>query len=96
VSERLGHADIALTLNTYSHAIPALQETAASVVANLVLGATEWWTGGFPSDSGTGVCSPFAAAPPERASPASGTYSDRMNKPIEGWAVQGSNLRPWD
>ena len=41
VSERLGHADIALTLNTYSHAIPALQETAASVVANLVLGTTE-------------------------------------------------------
>lgn len=30
VSERLGHADIALTLNTYSHAIPALQETAAT------------------------------------------------------------------
>ena len=41
VSERLGHADIALTLNTYSRAIPALQETAASVVANLVIGATE-------------------------------------------------------
>lgn len=41
VSERLGHADIALTLNTYSHAIPALQETAAAIVANLVLGGTE-------------------------------------------------------
>jgi integrase len=41
VSERLGHADIALTLNTYSHAIPALQETAAILVANLVLGGTE-------------------------------------------------------
>ena len=41
VSERLGHADIALTLNTYSHAIPALQETAATIVANLVLGRTE-------------------------------------------------------
>jgi integrase len=41
VSERLGHADIALTLNTYSHAIPALQESAASVVANLVLGRIE-------------------------------------------------------
>ena len=38
VSERLGHADIALTLNTYSHAIPALQETAAKLVADLVLG----------------------------------------------------------
>jgi integrase len=37
VSERLGHADIALTLNVYSHAIPALQETAAALVAALVL-----------------------------------------------------------
>ena len=37
VSERLGHSDIALTLNVYSHAIPALQETAASLVASLVL-----------------------------------------------------------
>jgi integrase len=25
VSERLGHSDVSLTLNTYSHAIPALQ-----------------------------------------------------------------------
>ena len=41
VSERLGHADIALTLNTYSHAIPALQESAATVVADLVLGSSE-------------------------------------------------------
>jgi len=37
VSERLGHADIALTLNTYSHAIPALEETAANLIANLVI-----------------------------------------------------------
>ena len=37
VSERLGHSDIALTLNVYSHAIPALEETAASLVASLVL-----------------------------------------------------------
>ena len=37
VSERLGHADIALTLNVYSHAIPALQETAAVLVASLIL-----------------------------------------------------------
>jgi integrase len=37
VSERLGHADIALTLNVYSHAIPSLRETAAALVASLVL-----------------------------------------------------------
>jgi hypothetical protein len=37
VSERLGHASIAFTLDIYSHAIPALQEDAAAVVAALVL-----------------------------------------------------------
>jgi integrase len=36
VSERIGHADIALTLNTYSHAIPALQESAATLIAELI------------------------------------------------------------
>ena len=30
VSERLGHATIAITLDTYSHAIPAMQEEAAA------------------------------------------------------------------
>lgn len=36
VSERLGHSSIAITLDTYSHAIPALQEEAASAVAALI------------------------------------------------------------
>lgn len=36
VSERLGHASVAFTLDQYSHAIPALQETAADLVASLV------------------------------------------------------------
>ena len=36
VSERLGHASVTITLDTYSHAIPAMQETAASLVASLV------------------------------------------------------------
>ncbi len=35
VSERLGHSSIALTLDTYSHAIPALQEAAAEQIAAL-------------------------------------------------------------
>ena len=39
VSERLGHASIAITLDVYSHAIPALQEEAAEKVAALVFGA---------------------------------------------------------
>ena len=37
VSERLGHATVSITLDTYSHAIPALQEEAAERIAGLVL-----------------------------------------------------------
>ena len=36
VSERLGHATIAITLDTYSHAIPAMQEEVAALIAGLV------------------------------------------------------------
>ena len=36
VSERLGHATISITLDTYSHAIPAMQEEAAALIAELV------------------------------------------------------------
>ena len=37
VSERLGHASVAFTLDTYTDALPDMQETAASLVAALVL-----------------------------------------------------------
>jgi integrase len=37
VSERLGHANVAITLDTYSHAIPAMQEDAAAKVAALLV-----------------------------------------------------------
>jgi integrase len=40
VSERLGHATVSITLDTYSHAIPAMQEEAAVRIANLVLAAS--------------------------------------------------------
>jgi len=36
VSERLGHATISITLDTYSHAVPAMQEEAAALIAGLV------------------------------------------------------------
>ncbi len=36
VSERLGHASVAITLDVYSHAVPALEESAAGLVASLV------------------------------------------------------------
>jgi integrase len=36
VSERLGHATVSITLDTYSHTIPAMQEEAAALIAGLV------------------------------------------------------------
>ena len=38
VQERLGHATIATTLDTYSHVLPGLQQAAALSFDNLVLG----------------------------------------------------------
>lgn len=37
VSDRLGHSSTTVTLDTYSHVVPGLQEEAASVVASLFL-----------------------------------------------------------
>jgi integrase len=39
VSERLGHANIAITMDTYSHVLPGLDVQAAGQVARLILGA---------------------------------------------------------
>jgi integrase len=36
VSERPGHATVSITLDTYSHAIPAMQEEEAALIAELV------------------------------------------------------------
>jgi integrase len=36
VSERLGHATVSFTLDTYSHVMPGLQEDAAARVAALL------------------------------------------------------------
>src|SRR5215218_6799496 len=41
VSERLGHANIAITMDTYSHVLPGLDEQAAGQVARLILGAAD-------------------------------------------------------
>jgi integrase len=38
VSDRLGHSTVALTMDVYSHAIPAMEEEAASRIAALVTG----------------------------------------------------------
>ena len=41
ISQRLGHATIAITMDTYSHVIPGLDEQAAEKVARLILGDGE-------------------------------------------------------
>jgi integrase len=38
VSDRLGHASTAFTMDTYADALPAVEETAAAMVTSLVLG----------------------------------------------------------
>ncbi len=40
VQERLGHSTIAVTMNTYSHVVPALQEEAAERMDQLLGGAS--------------------------------------------------------
>jgi integrase len=40
VSEILGHANIGITLDTYSHAIPSMQEAAAETIGALVFGGS--------------------------------------------------------
>ncbi len=36
VQERLGHANIRITLDTYSHGLPDVQESAAELAASVV------------------------------------------------------------
>ena len=38
VSERLGHSSITVTLDTYSHVLPSMQQEAAEAIAALVHG----------------------------------------------------------
>jgi integrase len=63
VSERLGHANIAITMDTYSHVLPGLDAQAADTVARLILGPAESsadpaadkpLTGGHPAADGGG------------------------------------------
>jgi integrase len=38
ISERLGHASIVLTLDTYSHVLPTTQKTATDKIEKMMLG----------------------------------------------------------
>jgi integrase len=40
ISERLGHASIGITLDTYAHVLPSADEEAAHSLATLILGST--------------------------------------------------------
>lgn len=40
VSERLGHASVTLTLDTYSHVLPTMQEAASQKLENILFGKT--------------------------------------------------------
>jgi integrase len=40
VSERLGHANISITMDVYSHALPTMQREAAAQVAALIYGGS--------------------------------------------------------
>ena len=46
VSERLGHATIAITLDTYSHVLPDIQRDAAEAMDRLLTGRTDPVAGG--------------------------------------------------
>jgi integrase len=41
ISERLGHASVAFTLQTYGHVIPGMDRDAAATVADLIVGGTQ-------------------------------------------------------
>jgi len=53
ISERLGHASVAFTLQTYGHVIPGMDRDAAATVADLILSSTQ-------KGPGTLVPDPFA------------------------------------
>jgi integrase len=54
VSERLGHATVAVTMDIYSHVLPGLDREAADTVARLILG-------GGSTGSGASVNKPLAS-----------------------------------
>jgi integrase len=41
ISERLGHTNVAFTLQTYTHVIPGMDQAAANEIANLILGPAD-------------------------------------------------------
>jgi hypothetical protein len=66
VSECLGHASVAFTLQTYSHVIPGMDKDAAATVADLILTSTQKGSGTMvpdPSANKTADNGPQSDAP---------------------------------
>ena len=66
ISERLGHASVAFTLQTYSHVIPGMDRDAAATVADLILTSTQKGSGTVvpdPSANKTANNGPQSGAP---------------------------------
>ena len=67
VSERLGHANVQITLDTYSHVIPGLDEQAAATVARLILEGSDTTSAGAPGSDAANSAAKRATPPtPER------------------------------
>jgi hypothetical protein len=67
VSERLGHANVQITLDIYSHVIPGLDEQAAATVARLILEGSETASmGSLGSDAANSAAKRATPPTPER------------------------------
>jgi hypothetical protein len=63
VSERLGHANVQITLDTYSHVIPGLDEQAAATVARLILEGSAAAPTGVPGSDAANFAAETGDAP---------------------------------
>ena len=66
VSERLGHANVPITLDTYSHVIPGMDEQAAATVARLILEGSETASMGSPGSDAANSAAKTGDAPHSR------------------------------
>jgi integrase len=64
ISERLGHANVQITLDTYSHVIPGLDEQAAATVARLILEGSDTAFMGSPGSDAANSAAKTGDAPP--------------------------------
>jgi integrase len=71
ISERLGHASVAFTLQTYGHVIPGMDKDAATTVADLILTSTQ---------KGPGTVAPDPSA---NKTANNGPQSDPPNKEVK-------------